>query len=296
MSFDRPRQDRLRTVFRRFGAVQRGKHRDHVVPVDNLDCPFLRLELLPVNLHVVPIHGRLALSEGVHIRQYGQIFQLVVTGKGSRFPNLPLSHFSIAQHDVYTGRALVYFCADRQAGSHGQSLAEGPRRGVHTRNARSGMALQLARKLAQCHHSRFRKNPSLSECSVEHRRGMPLRKHETITVWRIWIFGVELHCVEKRAGYKLRRGQARGRVPRACCRRRHHGKNAKSLRFFPNRIDSRCRCANCISRTQKTLLQKFDAAGPAITCQRGRLSYDRDLATYFDHLVVRQSENICNTN
>src|SRR3984957_5953856 len=181
-----------------------------------------------------------------------------MAGKGSGFPNLSLGHFSVAQHDVPPGRALIHFCANRQAGSYRQSLPERPRRGVHTWNARSGMALQLARKFAQCHDSRFRNNSGHCECSVEHRRGAPLRKHETITVWRIWIFGVELHCVKKGAGYKLRGGHARGRVARTCRRRRHHGKNAESVGLFLNRIDGRCRWLGCFSRTQKTLPQRFN--------------------------------------
>jgi hypothetical protein len=63
----------------------------------------------------------------------------------------------------------------------------------------------------------------------------------------------------------------------ACRRRRHHGKNAESLGLFFNRIDGRCRWLGWISRTQKTLPQRFNTESCLFQSGYTRHASNRDI-------------------
>ena len=63
MTFDRPREDCLRSAVRRLGVIEGGEHGGDIVAINDFCRPAFRVEFLAVNFHVVPVHGRFALAQ-----------------------------------------------------------------------------------------------------------------------------------------------------------------------------------------------------------------------------------------
>ena len=95
-------------ALRGLGAVERGEHGGYIVPVDHFRGPTLGLEFPAVDLHVVLIHGRLALAQRVDVGEHGEVIELVVAGKLRRFPHLAFGHFAVAHQHVDARGFLVH--------------------------------------------------------------------------------------------------------------------------------------------------------------------------------------------
>ena len=63
MTFDRPREDCLRSAIRRLGVIEGGEHGGDIVAIDDFRRPAFRVEFLAVDLHVVLVHCRFALAQ-----------------------------------------------------------------------------------------------------------------------------------------------------------------------------------------------------------------------------------------
>ena len=169
-----------------------------------------------------------------------------------RFSNLPCpakaaasklvpGHFSIAQHDVHPGRALIHFCADRQASSHRQSLPQRPRRGVHTQMRGVGWPSNSLENSRSVITRDSGKTPASANAAYSIGAACPFERNETITVENLDF------CGQSSSRRKTCRLQA---PPRTCKRSDIRSpprsstswKESEPLRLLLNRINSRCRC------------------------------------------------------
>ena len=166
VAFNRPRENCLRPAFGGLGAVEGRKDGRHVVPVNHFRGETFRREFLAVNFHVMLVHRRIALPEGIHVSDDRQIVEFVMAGKLRGFPDLALRHFAIAQQDVNASRAFVQPRADGKARANRKPLAERARGGVDARNPRCGMAFEFAGKLPQRHQARFWENARFGERGI----------------------------------------------------------------------------------------------------------------------------------
>ena len=114
MTFNRPREDCLRSALRRLGAIEGGEHGGDIVAIDDFCRPAFRVEFLAVNFHVVPVHCRFALAQRIDVSQNREVIEFVMCGERCRLPHLALGHFAVAHQHVDTRWTLIHTRADRE--------------------------------------------------------------------------------------------------------------------------------------------------------------------------------------
>src|SRR6266702_3188939 len=168
-----------------------------VMPVNLLCAPAESLKALLVHVETVPECGWLALAKPVDIHHSDEIVQLINAAERSSFPDPALGALTISHQNIGAVIQLVESRAQRHAHAGAQSLSEGASRHVHERQARCGMAFEVAAELAKLEQFLRREKPRLGLGRIEQRRRMTLGKNEPVVVVIMRVLRVKAHVPEE---------------------------------------------------------------------------------------------------